>query len=131
MKKYFFFLILLFLKHKKLFDIKKSSEKFTEDSYYVIPERFERSTHALEGRCSIQLSYGTILICAAKVMFFLIYTKTTIVFLLERISDSKMPRKIIFKIRFGNCPSVSSTFLRIICFHSRIKTNKEKIKIQT
>ncbi len=25
----------------------------------VIPERFERSTHALEGRCSIQLSYGT------------------------------------------------------------------------
>ena len=26
---------------------------------FVIPERFERSTHALEGRCSIQLSYGT------------------------------------------------------------------------
>ena len=33
----------------------------------VIPERFERSTHALEGRCSIQLSYGTILIFGAKV----------------------------------------------------------------
>ncbi len=31
-------------------------------SYLVIPERFERSTHALEGRCSIQLSYGTDLI---------------------------------------------------------------------
>ncbi len=29
----------------------------------VIPERFERSTHALEGRCSIQLSYGTNLVC--------------------------------------------------------------------
>ena len=29
---------------------------------FVIPERFERSTHALEGRCSIQLSYGTNLI---------------------------------------------------------------------
>ena len=29
------------------------------DSTQVIPERFERSTHALEGRCSIQLSYGT------------------------------------------------------------------------
>ena len=27
----------------------------------VIPLRFERKTHALEGRCSIQLSYGTIL----------------------------------------------------------------------
>ena len=27
----------------------------------VIPKRFERLTHALEGRCSIQLNYGTIL----------------------------------------------------------------------
>ncbi len=25
----------------------------------VIPKRFERLTHTLEGRCSIQLSYGT------------------------------------------------------------------------
>ena len=33
----------------------------------VIPLRFERKTHALEGRCSIQLSYGTILIFGAKV----------------------------------------------------------------
>ena len=32
----------------------------------VIPLRFERRTHALEGRCSIQLSYGTILICGCK-----------------------------------------------------------------
>ena len=37
----------------------------------VIPKRFERLTHALEGRCSIQLSYGTILNCGAKVMLFL------------------------------------------------------------
>ena len=29
--------------------------------FSVIPLRFERRTHALEGRCSIQLSYGTIL----------------------------------------------------------------------
>ena len=36
----------------------------------VIPKRFERLTHALEGRCSIQLSYGTILNCAAKVVTF-------------------------------------------------------------
>ena len=33
----------------------------------VIPLRFERKTHALEGRCSIQLSYGTILNCGAKI----------------------------------------------------------------
>jgi predicted nucleotidyltransferase len=25
----------------------------------VIPARFERATHGLEGRCSVQLSYGT------------------------------------------------------------------------
>ena len=28
---------------------------------FVIPARFERATHSLEGCCSIQLSYGTIL----------------------------------------------------------------------
>ena len=27
---------------------------------FVIPARFERATHSLEGCCSIQLSYGTI-----------------------------------------------------------------------
>ena len=38
------------------------------------PLRFERRTHALEGRCSIQLSYGTILNCGAKVdVIFLLY----------------------------------------------------------
>ena len=37
---------------------------------FVIPKRFERLTHALEGRCSIQLSYGTILNCDAKVRLF-------------------------------------------------------------
>ena len=26
---------------------------------YVIPPRFERGTHSLEGCCSVQLSYGT------------------------------------------------------------------------
>ena len=33
----------------------------------MIPKRFERLTHALEGRCSIQLSYGTYL-CAIDVL---------------------------------------------------------------
>ena len=38
------------------------NQRFTK----VIPLRFERRTHALEGRCSIQLSYGTILVCGCK-----------------------------------------------------------------
>ena len=41
----------------------------------VIPLRFERKTHALEGRCSIQLSYGTILNCECKGTVFIEITK--------------------------------------------------------
>ena len=41
----------------------------------VIPLRFERRTHALEGRCSIQLSYGTILNCECKGTVFIEITK--------------------------------------------------------
>ena len=48
---------------------KQKGVSFT-NSFSVIPKRFERLTHALEGRCSIQLSYGTILNCAAKVVTF-------------------------------------------------------------
>ena len=33
--------------------------------FQVIPPRFERGTHSLEGCCSIQLSYGTILIATS------------------------------------------------------------------
>ena len=42
----------------------------------VIPKRFERLTHALEGRCSIQLSYGTSLICGCKGSAFSEISKT-------------------------------------------------------
>ena len=50
----------------------------------VIPERFERSTHALEGRCSIQLSYGTNLVFAsAKVVLFCVNSNKKNVFLKE------------------------------------------------
>ena len=42
----------------------------------VIPKRFERLTHALEGRCSIQLSYGTSLIFGCKGSAFYENSKT-------------------------------------------------------
>ena len=42
----------------------------------VIPLRFERKTHALEGRCSIQLSYGTSLIFGCKGSAFYENSKT-------------------------------------------------------
>ena len=38
-------------------------------SFFVIPLRFERKTHALEGRCSIQLSYGTSLNAVQRYAF--------------------------------------------------------------
>ena len=37
---------------------------------FVIPSGFEPETHSLEGCCSIQLSYGTILNGSAKLVFF-------------------------------------------------------------
>ena len=49
---------------------KKAIRNNLTASFSVIPLRFERKTHALEGRCSIQLSYGTILNCDAKVGLF-------------------------------------------------------------
>ena len=42
--------------------------------------RFERMTHALEGRCSIQLSYGTGLIAGAKIMLYNINQKLFLYF---------------------------------------------------
>ena len=38
--------------------------------FFVIPSGFEPETHSLEGCCSIQLSYGTILIGVAKIVIF-------------------------------------------------------------
>jgi hypothetical protein len=38
----------------------------------VIPARFERATHSLEGCCSIQLSYGTLFKIARRLIFYLI-----------------------------------------------------------
>ncbi len=38
---------------------KKAATLVAGFSFLVIPARFERATVCLEGRCSIQLSYGT------------------------------------------------------------------------
>ena len=40
--------------------IKQKIPPFGGSVWIVIPGRFERPTHSLEGCCSIQLSYGTI-----------------------------------------------------------------------
>ena len=40
----------------------KTKKSRSCEIFFVIPKRFERLTHALEGRCSIQLSYGTNLV---------------------------------------------------------------------
>ena len=45
---------------------KKAIRNNLTASFSVIPLRFERKTHALEGRCSIQLSYGTYLFTQSR-----------------------------------------------------------------
>ena len=65
-------------------DKKKEGQVYLILFFKVIPKRFERLTHALEGRCSIQLSYGTILNCAAKVGTFLETCKQKQKFLLKK-----------------------------------------------
>ena len=71
---------------------KKKNRKSFVTSYLrfsiVIPKRFERLTHALEGRCSIQLSYGTILNCGAKVVLFLKFQKDSDTFFTSFFSQS-------------------------------------------
>ena len=46
--------------------LNKERENLSIFPLFVIPKRFERLTHALEGRCSIQLSYGTYLFVQNK-----------------------------------------------------------------
>ena len=45
-------------------------KKTGRSSFFVIPLGFEPKTHSLEGCCSIQLSYGTILNGTAKLVIF-------------------------------------------------------------
>ena len=60
----------------------------------VIPLRFERRTHALEGRCSIQLSYGTIpVICKA-------FSDSAAI----RTQDPRLRRALLYPAELRNHP---------------------------
>ena len=62
--------------------------------FSVIPLRFERRTHALEGRCSIQLSYGTILvICKA-------FSDSAAI----RTQDPRLRRALLYPAELRNHP---------------------------
>ena len=61
----------------------------------VIPLRFERRTHALEGRCSIQLSYGTIpVICKA-------FSDSAAI----RTQDPRLRRALLYPAELRNHPA--------------------------
>ena len=63
-------------------------------SFFVIPLRFERRTHALEGRCSIQLSYGTILF-----LYFSLSDSAAI-----RTQDPRLRRALLYPAELRNHP---------------------------
>ena len=72
---------------------------------FVIPKRFERLTHALEGRCSIQLSYGTDLVYGMKTGMRLIFVCKDSVFLslCQRISvffDARCQKNVVNSVVF-------------------------------
>lgn len=58
------------------------------DFCLVIPTRFERVTHSLEGCCSIQLSYGTVF-GAAKIIGVPLVSKSNSLFYLSKNQSSK------------------------------------------
>ena len=66
----------------------------------VIPLRFERRTHALEGRCSIQLSYGTIpVICKA-------FSDSAAI----RTQDPRLRRALLYPAELRNHPKFITRF---------------------
>ena len=76
----------------------------------VIPLRFERRTHALEGRCSIQLSYGTIpVICKA-------FSDSAAI----RTQDPRLRRALLYPAELRNHPLSYGTILNCgakVCFY--------------
>ena len=48
----------------------------------------------------------------------------------ERISDGKMPCELISQVGASNCPFEMTDFLRVVDFHSRIKTNQKVIEVE-
>ena len=78
---------------------------------FVIPKRFERLTHALEGRCSIQLSYGTYLfmherlclICVCKDSVFIPLCKGFSAFFCVRckMEDERTMKSKLLSLQIG------------------------------
>ncbi len=104
---------------------KKSCTLRRYSFFYVIQLRFERKTHALEGRCSIQLSYGTILNCECKGTVFIEITKRirnffalTIYFfsiqnLKQKVNSNKYgKRKTLYMTLFQPIPPNSYTSMK-------------------
>ena len=65
------------------------SYKNEREANFLLPFRvielgFEPKTHSLEGCCSIQLSYLTILICGAKVALIFIFANRKVFFFIRR-----------------------------------------------
>ena len=74
----------------------------------MIPERLERSTHSLEGCCSIQLSYGTFY----RLQKYIYFSVFTTVFLTDRTFSRKSVKRLGFDCFLAIEP------LRLhLCFH--------------
>ena len=86
-----FFLTLL---NKKAHYIQKNSQLLLAGSFlFVIRMGFEPMTHSLEGCCSIQLSYPTILNCGAKVVLLFVYTNSKVFFFIRRDNRQQNARQ--------------------------------------
>ena len=119
-------------KREGTFETKKDSirnKPYRVFEFYVIPERFERSTDALEGRCSIQLSYGTSTNSGTKVVLIFKFASFFEVIFLKWVSYRKVPSKIASKVGMCNRPLLTSCFLWIKGFKPCIEAKEKEIKV--
>ena len=95
----------------------KNRRQYCQRFSFVIPERFERSTHSLEGCCSIQLSYETILISLHQGISALKRCKITHFWWLVKIYTQlfKQPIKTILCNTHANARKFHLLHLHVIC----------------
>ena len=58
-------------------------------------------------------------------VFFFLFKKS------KRISDGEMPCKLIGQVGASNGPFAMTDFLRVVGFHSRVKTNQKIIEVKS